>query len=96
MYGTIARLRAKPGQREELRRLMSEWNRERKPSVRGARESYVLLPEAAPDEAILVAVFEDQASYRANAQDPEQDRWYRRLREYLAADPTWEDGEIVQ
>ena len=45
---------------------------------------------------LLLAVFTDKASYVANANDPEQDRWYRGLRELLAADPTWEDGEISE
>ena len=29
----------------------------------------------------------------ANADDPERDRWYGRLRPLLPADPEWEDGE---
>jgi len=44
---------------------------------------------------IMVAVFQDRDSYYANAADPEQDRWYRRLRDHLAEDPVWEDGEII-
>ena len=54
-------------------------------------------PEVAerPDELILVAVFRDRESYRANADDPEQDKWYRQLREHLQADPEWTDGEVV-
>jgi quinol monooxygenase YgiN len=96
MYGTMARLRPKDGQREELRRLIGEWNRERRPTVRGARESYFLLPDTPSDEVVLFAVFDDQESYRANASDPAQDGWYRRLRECLADDPTWDDGEVVR
>ena len=30
----------------------------------------------------------------ANAADPEQNTWYRRMREQLEEDPWWEDGEI--
>ena len=37
----------------------------------------------------------DRDAYRANASDPEQDRWYRRMREHLDADPEWTDGELV-
>ena len=46
------------------------------------------------DELWGVAVFRDEESYRANANDPEQDKWYRRLREHLEADPEWHDGAI--
>ena len=39
-----------------------------------------------------MAVFADERAYRRNAAAPEQDAWYRRLREALEADPVWEDG----
>ncbi|MBI4308053.1 MAG: hypothetical protein HY684_04535 [Chloroflexi bacterium] len=95
MYGTIARIQPKRGQEKAIVALMEEWNRARKPKVKGAVAGYLLRPEAKNGELIMVAVFQDKKSYRANADDPEQDKWYRRLRELLQADPTWEDGEII-
>ena len=95
MFGTIARLRVKPGQEQALIDMTQEWERERKPKVKGAGSGYLLRPENRPSEMILVAVFEDRESYYANAADPEQDRWFRRIRELLEADPEWEDGEII-
>jgi hypothetical protein len=74
---------------------MDEWDRERKPKVRGAIGGYLFKPDKRSGELIGVAVFRDRQSYQANAQDPEQDRWYRRFREHLTADPEWEDGEIL-
>jgi hypothetical protein len=67
-------------------------NRER--TVPGAIASYLLVPDDHAAAVLLVAVFSDKDAYVANAQDPEQDRWYRRLRDLLVADPTWEDGEM--
>ncbi|MCX2726790.1 hypothetical protein OO015_04680 [Thermomicrobium sp. 4228-Ro] len=43
-----------------------------------------------------MATFDDRESYRRNADDPEQDRWYRALRALLSEDPYWEDGEVMQ
>ena len=96
MYGTMARMRVKPGKAEELRALGETWSRERKPKVAGAVASYMLIPDSSPNELVLLAVFQDQATYRANAADPEQDRWYQRIRALLEADPVWTDGEIVE
>ena len=31
----------------------------------------------------------------ANADDPEQDKWYQEMRQHLEADPAWHDGEII-
>jgi heme-degrading monooxygenase HmoA len=96
MYGTIATMRLKPGSQPALESLMEEWGRDFKPKVKGAVGGYVLRPDDRPNEAIVVAIFEDRAAYRANAESPEQDRWYRRMREHLEADPSWNDGEITQ
>ena len=40
---------------------------------------------------VAVVLMQDEATYRALAGRPEQDAWYRRLVEHLAAEPTWED-----
>lgn len=95
MYGTIFRMRVKPGQEEGVVKLFQEWDRERKPQVEGALGGYVMRPDNRPGELIGVAMFRDKASYLANADDPDQDRWFQRIRELLEADPEWEDGEYL-
>ena len=95
MYGTVARLHVKPGHQQQLQTMTEEWERGRGRQVPGYVTTYVLRPDERPDELILVAIFRDRESYRANADDPEQDRWYRQLREHLQADPEWTDGELV-
>ncbi|MBI4234430.1 MAG: hypothetical protein HY686_08320 [Chloroflexi bacterium] len=95
MYGTVAHLRPKAGQERAMLALMQEWDRDRKPKVKGAVASYVFKLDKDPRQLVMTVVFQDKASYVANASDPEQDRWYRKLRALLEADPTWEDGEIV-
>ena len=42
-----------------------------------------------------VAIFTSKETYRANAESPEQDVWYRKMRDLLEADPVWNDGEFV-
>lgn len=95
MFGTVARLRPKAGQEQAVLGIMREWERERKPKVKGAIASYLYKSENNPGQLILAVVFQDRETYFANAEDPEQDRWYRRFRELLEADPDWEDGEII-
>ena len=95
MYGTIFRLNVRRGQESKVADLFQEWERERKPNVKGAVGGLLLNPDAKSGELIGVAVFEDKASYLANGDDPEQHQWYLRLRELLEADPQWEDGEYV-
>ena len=44
----------------------------------------------------MVAIFPDKDSYCANADDPEQDQWFRKLMEHLDGEPQWHDGEAFE
>ena len=92
MYGTIARLRAKPGAHEQL---MDVGTQDPMRRVPGFVTQYVYQSDADSSEYWLAVVFESKEAYRANAASPAQDASYRRLRELLAEDPEWHDGEIV-
>lgn len=95
MYGTVAQVRLKPGQEKAMLELVEEWDRDYRPNVKGALASYVYKKDSDPNELILVAVFEDKQSYVANADSPDQDKWFQKFRALLETDPLWEDGEII-
>ena len=88
MFGTVYRLQTKPGKKEEAKRSMMLEDRR----INGAVAFYLF--DTSGDELWGTAVFEDEKTYRANANDPEQDKWYGKLREFLVADPEWHDGNI--
>ena len=94
MYGTIARMLVKSGQEQTVIDMLEKWERERGSKVKGSVAGYILRPDNRAGELLLIGIFEDRATYEANAEDPEQDRWFRRLREMLDADPEWTDGDI--
>ena len=94
MFGTIFRMRPRAGQEQAITQMLERWNRERRPNVRGFVASYLLTSRSHPGELVGVAVFDSEASYKENADAPEQDHWYRELRALLEADPDWIDGEI--
>ena len=95
MYGTIFRMRVKPGKENDLRAAFDNWERERKPKVTGEVASLVLKSDKVPGEFLGVAVFKDKKSYKANAADPEQDKWYKQMRLLLESDPEWNDGDYI-
>jgi hypothetical protein len=95
MFGSIYRMRPRPGREGEIANHFRRWERERRPDVGGAVAGYLFRPKANARELIGVAVFDSEASYRRNAGDPAQDRWYRDLRELLEADPEWNDGDVL-
>ncbi len=95
MYGTVARLKVKPGMEAEMVAFASTWKTGRRANVKGVIGGYVYQLDNDPGMMILTVVFEDKASYHANAQDPAQDKDYQRLRALLTEDPIWDDGEVI-
>lgn len=95
MFGSIYRMEPKPGREGEIADHFRRWERERRAEVGGAVAGYLFRPTAKSNELIGVAVFDSEASYRRNAGDPGQERWYRDLRELLESDPVWNDGDIL-
>jgi hypothetical protein len=53
-----------------------------------------MLFENDSDVAWLFAIFDDRATYDANAADPAQDAQYREYRALMETDPEWHDGVI--
>lgn len=92
MYGTVARLRVKPGAEGQL----IEFTRDESAiKIPGLVAQYVYRMDNDPDEYYLVVLFESRSAYTANADSPEQDARYRQFRALLASDPEWHDGEII-
>jgi hypothetical protein len=88
-------MRPKPGQEMNVADHLRRWGRERRPAVQGAVAGYLFRPKSSPQELIGVAVFDSEASYRKNADDPAQNKWYLELREMLESDPEWNDGDVL-
>lgn len=90
MYGTIARLRVKPG--TDLSQLEGDFARR---NVPGHVATYVWRLDADPQVAMIVTMFESKAAYFANANSPEQHQDYLKMVSMLEGEPEWNDGEVV-
>ena len=95
MFGTVARVSVQPGKESEFVAIGKQWTQERGEQTHQVA-GFVFKLDEKPGDFMIVAVFRDRASYEANAQDPETDRWFRQMRETLAADPERHDGEVVE
>jgi quinol monooxygenase YgiN len=92
MFGTVGRLKVKPGKIDELKAAFEgDTGRE----IDGSIAFYVYQVEGKENELILAVVFRDKESYMKNADDPAQDERYRTLVDLLEGPPSWEDGEII-
>ena len=91
VYGTVAKMKLKPGAEDKMMKAMegSDAGRE------GHVATYVFKSVADPNVHIVTTIFESKAAYRKFADSPEQDKRFHQMRELLAADPEWHDGEVV-
>jgi quinol monooxygenase YgiN len=92
MFGTVARMKFKPGSFEKMQDLMKGFEERQ---VEGFLFNAVYRSQSDPDEVWFIVGFEDEASYRANANDPQTDQMAQQSQELMAAPPEWHDGEIV-
>ena len=94
MFGTIGHARPKPGHDAQIRALTEEWQRTIRPKVAGEFLQLFGRPKDRPGETVFIALAQDEATYRALAEMPEQDAWFRRFVEHVESEPTWEDVEM--
>jgi quinol monooxygenase YgiN len=92
MYGTVARMVLKPGMRE---RFMTLWREIEEGGLPGRVAEYLYQSDTDPDELFMAVAFESEEAYRRNSESPAMDASYRRMRELLAADPEWHDGQVI-
>ena len=92
MYGTIARVRLKPGAEERLTKLVDSYAQLKIP---GHIDTRVYRMDADSSDYYMVVAFEDKGSYVKNASNPDQDTRYRQMVELLQGDPEWHDGDII-
>lgn len=92
MFGTIAKMKLKPGSFDKMMEMTKDF--EERPT-KGRRFNAVYRSQSDPDEVWMVVGFEDEATYRANANNPETAAMAEQWQKLVAAPPEWHDGEIV-
>ena len=92
MYGTVAKMRLKPGMQEKLKAFEAEMLAAKVP---GLVAEFTYQMDADPNVYYEAVVFESREAYRALADSPEQDARFRRLLALLEGEPEWHDGEII-
>ena len=94
MYGTVARMRVKPGVAAQLEALSTRMAGEEAGSP-GYVAQYVYRMDADPDELYLAVIFASREAYQANAAIPDQTARYEEMVALLAGPPEWHDGEVI-
>jgi hypothetical protein len=85
-------MKAKAGKADEL---MAQERSVAGRKPKGLVAVHIYRLDADSDEFIMAVLFDSKESYVANANSPEQDAEYQKMRALLDADPHWHDGEVV-
>ena len=94
MFGTVGKAHIKPENRDKLLEVFDRQAYDQ--DVPGFVKSYVMFPEKGQNEVLIVAMFEDRATYYKNADDPAQHERYLEYRSLLEDEPEWTDGEWLE
>ena len=95
MFGTIGHARMKSAAAaKEMTALTDEWKRTIRPQIPGPVLELMGTVSGHPDQVVFVALVQDEQTYRALANNPDQDKWYRRMVELMDGDVTWEDVNL--
>jgi heme-degrading monooxygenase HmoA len=89
VYGTLGRMRVKPGKRDDVVAFMTDPRAAEMPGYRG---THLLLAEEG-NEAIVAVMYEDKDAYFAMVHDPRVEENFGHLMELLEGEPEWTDGE---
>lgn len=95
MYGTIARLKLKPGGLAQLQAWTDQVGNASRLADNGHVATYIYQADADPNEVFMVVLFESKEKYHQNANSPEQNADYERMSQLFTEFPQWHDGEIV-
>lgn len=92
MYGTVARLRCKPGGVDWVRAWLEVQS---KRGMAGWVSTTLFASEAEPSIVWVSVIFESKDAYFANANTPVQDQLYHQMLSGLEEPPEWNDGEVI-
>ena len=94
MYGTISRVRVKPGHLQQLLDAGAENEREAA-GQKGPGFLFVFKLDRDEDELYMVAIAESKADYQALSESPEMHQQYVRMAEHYEGEPGWFDGQVI-
>jgi heme-degrading monooxygenase HmoA len=91
LYGTIAKMKLKPGAEDKVMQVMGGSDA----GAEGHVSTYVFKSDADPNIHFVTTVFESKSAYKKFADSAEQSKRFHQIKDLLAAEPEWHDGEVI-
>jgi hypothetical protein len=94
MFGTISRVKVKPGHEKDIEALEQEFMDKIRPAIDGEVLWLRGTQNEHPDVTVTVFLCKDKQAYTKLADDPAMDELFQRMMEHYEAEPSWEDVQI--
>ena len=94
MFGTISRVKVKPGSEAAIAALDEEWMKTMRPKIPGPVVWFRGKQDADPNTQVTLFLCQDKKTYFGLADDPAQDAFFKQLLEHFDGEPSWEDVQI--
>lgn len=92
---TVFKMNVKDGKLDDLMTLMSGDANDARLRAAGWQASIVGKSKDNPNEVWVTVTWDTSDNYYKNAQSPDQDAAYRKMRAMLTADPEWHDCDLI-
>jgi len=90
---TFFRMKVKPGKIDEMMRMMNE--DEPSLAAKGWQRTIAGRSKDDPNTVWIAVTWDTSERYFKNAESPEQNASYERMRAFLEADPEWFDCDLI-
>lgn len=94
-HATFWRMKVKPGQVDALKALMGDSGMEAEMKSRGWEMDITGVSKNNPNEVWGAVLWDTSERYYANANSPEQNGSYEKMRALLTEDPEWFDCDLL-
>jgi hypothetical protein len=93
---TFFKMKVQPGKASELQKLMSDTQDLDRVKKAGFQMSVLGTRKDNPDEMWGAVTWDTSENYYKNAESPDQNKEYEKMRALLTADPEWFDCDVIE
>jgi len=93
---TFWKMKLKPGKLDEMQKMMAGGAEEDRLKKAGWVATITGSRKDNSDEVWGTVVWDNSDNYYKNAESPEQNAWFEKMRALLTADPEWFDCNLVE
>lgn len=93
---TFWKMKVKPGKITEITKIMNSPDDQERLKASGWQLTVVGARKDNPDEIWGMVIWDNSDNYKKNADSPDQNADYEKMRALLTADPEWFDCDVVE